>query len=66
MEQSTSLLEVKLKSIPRDSRNMLILSCPEPSLASVVSIEYVIDALKMEEIGAIKIGSISPVITVIE
>ena len=66
MEQPTSLLEVKLKSIPRDSRNMLILSCPEPSLASVVSIEYVIDALKMEEIGAIKIGSISPVITVIE
>lgn len=66
MEQPASLLEVKLKSIPRDSRNMLILSCPEPSLASVVSIEYVIDALKMEEIGAIKIGSISPVITVIE
>ncbi len=51
MESQASLLEVKLKSIPRDPRNMLVLSCPEPSLASVVSIEYVIDALKMEEIA---------------
>ncbi len=58
-------LEVKLRSIPRDPRNTLIVACPEPSLASVVAIEYVIDALKMEELGSIRIRELAPMITVI-
>lgn len=59
-------LEVKIKSIPRDPRNTLIIACPEPSLASVVAIEYIIDALKMEEIGAIRFRNVTPVITAID
>jgi len=32
--------DVKIKTIPRDPRNTLVMACPEPSLASIVSIEY--------------------------
>jgi len=43
----------------------LILACPEPSLAGVVAVEYLIDQLQMEEIGAIKITEMPPVIAVV-
>ncbi len=59
-------LEVKIRSIPKDPRNLLLLSCPEPSLASVVATEYIIDSLKMAEIGAIRIRGIEPAVTVID
>ncbi len=57
--------DVKIKSIPRDPRNTLIMACPEPSLASIVTIEYLVETLKMEEIGSIKPRNLVPVITVI-
>lgn len=41
------------------------MACPEPSLASVVTIEYLVEALKMEEIGSIKPRNVVPVITVV-
>jgi len=58
-------LEVKISGLPRDRKNILVLSCPEPSLAGVVAVEYLIDALSMEEIGAIKITEMPPVIAVV-
>jgi len=58
-------LEVKISGLPRDKRNILILACPEPSLAGVVAVEYLIDQLQMEEIGAIKITEMPPVIAVV-
>ena len=57
--------DVKIKTIPRDPRNTLVMACPEPSLASIVSIEHLVEALKMEEIGSIKPRNLVPVITVI-
>jgi uncharacterized protein len=57
--------DVKIKTIPRDPRNTLVMACPEPSLASIVSIEYLVEVLKMEEIGSIKPRNLVPVITVI-
>ncbi|WP_439959494.1 proteasome assembly chaperone family protein [Vulcanisaeta thermophila] len=57
--------EVKIKSVPRDVRNTLILACPEPSLASVITIEYLVETLKMEELGYLKLKSEIPVVTVI-
>jgi uncharacterized protein len=42
-----------------------VLSCPEPSLAGVVAVEYLIDALNMEEIGAIRITEMPPIIAVV-
>ncbi len=60
------LFEVKIRSIPKDPRNTLIISCPEPSLASVVAIEYLVDTLKMEEIGSIRVLDMAPIITVID
>ena len=59
-------LEVKIRSVPKDPRNMVVLACPEPSLASVVATEYLIDTLKMVEIGAIRIRGIEPAVTVID
>lgn len=61
-----SMFEVKISSIPRTQRNVLVLSCPEPSLAGVVAIEYLIDTLNMEEIGAIRIRDVPPVIAVVD
>jgi uncharacterized protein len=58
-------LEVKISGLPRDKRNILVMSCPEPSLAGVVAVEYLIDALNMEEIGAIRITEMPPVIAVV-
>ncbi|AET32150.1 proteasome assembly chaperone family protein [Pyrobaculum ferrireducens] len=58
-------LEVKISGLPRDKRNILVMACPEPSLAGVVAVEYLIDALKMEEIGAIRITEMPPVIAVV-
>jgi uncharacterized protein len=58
-------LEVKISGLPRDRKNILVLSCPEPSLAGVVAVEYLIDALSMEEIGAIRITEMPPVIAVV-
>jgi len=58
-------LEVKISGLPRDKRNILVLSCPEPSLAGVVAVEYLIDALNMEEIGAIRITEMPPIIAVV-
>jgi len=52
-------LEVKIRSVPKDPRNLILLACPEPSLASVVATEYLIDSLKMNEIGAIRIRGLS-------
>ncbi|MFP3316175.1 MAG: PAC2 family protein, partial [Caldivirga sp.] len=59
-------LEVKIRSVPKDPRNLILLACPEPSLASVVATEYLIDSLKMNEIGAIRIRGIEPAVTVID
>jgi len=59
-------LEVKIRSVPKDLRNLILLACPEPSLASVVATEYLIDSLKMNEIGAIRIRGIEPAVTVID
>lgn len=58
-------LEVKISGLPRDKKNILVMACPEPSLAGVIAVEYLIDALKMEEIGAIKITEMPPVIAVV-
>lgn len=58
-------LEVKMSSLPRDKKNILVMACPEPSLAGVVAVEYLIDALSMEEIGAIRITEMPPVIAVV-
>ena len=58
-------MEVKIPSLPRDRRNILVLSCPEPSLAGVIAVEYLIDALTMEEIGYIRITDVPPVIAVV-
>lgn len=58
-------LEFKISALPRDKRNILLLACPEPSLAGVIAVEYVIDSLKMEEIGAIRIPELPPVIAVV-
>ncbi len=58
-------LEVKVSGLPRDKRNMLVMACPEPSLAGVVAVEYLIDALAMEEIGAIRITEMPPVVAVV-
>jgi len=60
------MFEVRISSIPRTQRNVLVLSCPEPSLSGVVAIEYLIDKLNMEEIGAIRIKDIPPVIAVVD
>jgi uncharacterized protein len=59
-------LEVKIRSVPKDPRNLILLACPEPSLASVVATEYLIDSLKMNEIGAIRIRGVEPAVTVID
>ncbi len=59
-------VEVKIRKIEKDPRNTLIIACPEPSLASVVTVEYIIDKLKMEEIGAIKITGVPPIITAVD
>ncbi len=59
-------IEIKIKRIEKDPRNTLIIACPEPSLASVVTIEYIIDTLKMEEIGAIRFRNVPPVITAVD
>jgi uncharacterized protein len=59
-------LEVKISGLPRDRKNTLVISCPEPSLAGVVAVEYLVDTLAMEEIGAIKIAEMPPVIAVID
>lgn len=58
-------LEFKISALPRDRRNSLLLACPEPSLAGVIAVEYVIDLLKMEEIGAIRIPELPPVVAVV-
>lgn len=58
-------LEVKISGLPRDKKNILVMACPEPSLAGVVAVEYLIDALGMEEIGAIRITEMPPVIAVV-
>ncbi|MFN3804071.1 MAG: proteasome assembly chaperone family protein [Pyrobaculum sp.] len=58
-------LEVKISGLPRDRRNILVMACPEPSLAGVVAVEYLIDSLAMEEIGAIRITEMPPVIAVV-
>ncbi|MEM0369829.1 MAG: proteasome assembly chaperone family protein [Pyrobaculum sp.] len=58
-------LEVKISGLPRDKKNILVMACPEPSLAGVVAVEYLIEALKMEEIGAIRITEMPPVIAVV-
>jgi len=63
---STPALEIRIKSIPRDPRNTLVISCPEPSLASVVAIEYVVNALGMEEMGYLRLRNVTPVVTVID
>ncbi|BDR91398.1 proteasome assembly chaperone family protein [Vulcanisaeta souniana] len=62
---STAVFDIKIKSIPRDPRNTLIMACPEPSLASIVAIEYLVETLKMEEIGSIKPRGHIPIVTVI-
>lgn len=59
-------LEVKIRSIPKNPQNVVILACPEPSLASVVATEYLIDYFKMSEIGAIRIRGLEPAVTVID
>ncbi|NPA23704.1 MAG: proteasome assembly chaperone family protein [Crenarchaeota archaeon] len=59
-------IEVKIRKIEKDPRNTLVIACPEPSLASVVTVEYIIDKLKMEEIGAIKITGVPPIITAVD
>ncbi len=59
------LVEIKIKKIEKDPRNTLIIACPEPSLASVVAIEYIIETLKMEEIGAVRIRNLPPVVAAI-
>ncbi len=59
------LIEIKIKKIEKDPRNTLVIACPEPSLASVVAIEYIIDILKMEEIGAVRIRGLPPVVAAI-
>jgi len=53
---------VKVGDIRAD---LLVLACPEPSLAGVAAVEYLIDQLQMEEIGAIKIAEMPPVIAVV-
>jgi len=58
-------MEVKIPSLPRDKRNILVISCPEPSLSGVIAVEYLIDALSMEEIGYIRITDVPPVIAVV-
>ncbi|MFB6489790.1 MAG: proteasome assembly chaperone family protein [Thermoproteus sp. AZ2] len=58
-------LEFKISALPRDKRNILLLACPEPSLAGVIAVEYIIDSLKMEEIGAIRIPELPPAIAVV-
>ncbi len=65
VEGDVMKLEVKISGLPRDKRNILVMACPEPSLAGVVAVEYLIDALKMEEIGAIRITEMPPVIAVV-
>ncbi len=59
-------IEVKISPIPRDRNNVLVLSCPEPSLSGIVAVEYLIDTLRMEELGAIKVEALPPVIAVVE
>ena len=63
---TAAAFDIKIKSIPRDPRNTLIMACPEPSLASIVAIEYLVETLKMEEIGSIKPKSHIPIVTVID
>ncbi len=63
---SAQTFDIKIKSIPRDPRSTLVMACPEPSLASIVAIEYLVDTLKMEEIGSIRPRSHIPVVTVID
>ena len=58
-------IEIKIKKIEKDPRNTLIIACPEPSLASVVAIEYIIETLKMEEIGAVRIKNLPPVVAAV-
>jgi uncharacterized protein len=58
-------LEFKISALPRDRRTSLLLACPEPSLAGVIAVEYVIDLLNMEEIGAIRIPELPPVVAVV-